>query len=92
MTQSQNCNRLAIFLDPEIRVDMFMATQDSTFIAIRYCTFGHVSREPVSQWKIRERKLLPESIHSPFHSLHGSRVQLATAFMSWIFLAWRINR
>ena len=39
---------------------------------IRGCTFGHVSREPISQWKIRERKLLPESIHNPFHSLHGS--------------------
>jgi hypothetical protein len=40
----------------------------------RISTFGRVSREPVSQWNIREGKLLPESIdsHNAFHSLHGS--------------------
>ena len=34
MTQSQNCNRLAIFLDPEIRVDMFYRPAPRNILAL----------------------------------------------------------
>ena len=79
MTQSQNCNRLAMSLDPDLIQDHSSASkeriigmwnQECKFIVIYIIssgTFGHVPREPISQWKIGERKLLPKSIHSFFH-------------------------
>ena len=78
MTQSQYCSRLAMSLDPDHSTTIIACMHQESEYEIRNasCTFGHVSWEPVGQWQIGERKLLPESTHSPFHHLHGSRAHI----------------